>query len=202
MSRMLLIALLLPGLAYSQAMRDPAVGRLLVADRDLPDPNFAETVILLVQYDKNGAMGLVLNHPTEVPLSRALKEVETAKGRKEFVFVGGPVEKRSIVALARVNPTIPDKADPEDGEPVVAGVRLITTRTLLDKWLRKAPGQGEFRVYVGYAGWGPGQLEHELDLGAWHLFNADAGAIFDANPNGIWLKWIKRTENGLAWVRR
>src|SRR5215475_7512801 len=91
--------LLLPGVVTSQSQRatDLAVGKLLVAPRNAPDPNFAESVILLAQLDKTGALGLMINHRTRVPISRVLEEFKAANNRSDPVYLGGPVELEVVM---------------------------------------------------------------------------------------------------------
>src|SRR5215831_3401215 len=87
----------------ASAQDDLAAGKILVADKDLKDPNFDQTVIYLITYDEQGAVGLVLNRETDTPVSRVLKGMREAASRKDFVFSGGPVENESVLALYRTN---------------------------------------------------------------------------------------------------
>src|SRR5271154_2735555 len=91
------------GLAEAQSTRpaDLAAGKLLVASRDLPDPNFAKTVVLLVQYDEDGVVGLILNRRSKVPISRLLDDLPGAKNRRDPVYAGGPVGTTEVLALVR-----------------------------------------------------------------------------------------------------
>ncbi len=176
---------------------DLAAGKFLVASRDLGDPNFAETVILLVSYDeKQGAMGLVVNHRTDVPLSRVFENLKEAKSRDDPAYVGGPVELNSVLGLLK------SSDPPDDAKRVFGDVYLVATKTLLEKTLAAGVGPNAFHVYVGYAGWGPGQLEHEVDLGGWHIMPADSANVFHANPESLWEKMIRRTETQIARAAR
>jgi putative AlgH/UPF0301 family transcriptional regulator len=181
---------LVQGLGLSQ---DLAAGKFLVASRDLGDPNFAETVILLVSYDEQkGAMGLVVNHRTDVALSRVFEGLKSAKGREDPAYVGGPVELNSVVGLLK------STTAPEEAKRVFGDVYLVSTKTSLEKTLAAGVGPDVFHVYVGYAGWGPGQLEHEVDLGGWHIFQADAANVFHPDPESVWKRMIQRTETQIA----
>lgn len=179
--------------AGSARSDDLAAGKFLIASRDLNDPNFAETVILLVSFDeKQGAMGLVVNRRTDVPLSRVFENLKAARGRDDPAYVGGPVELNSVLALVK-------SSDPPDQAKRVFGdVYLVATKTQLEKALAAGTGPEAFRVYVGYAGWGPGQLEHEIDLGGWHVLQADAANVFHADPESLWKRMIQRTETQFA----
>jgi putative AlgH/UPF0301 family transcriptional regulator len=175
----------------SKNARDLRAGTLLVASRDLPDPNFARTVILLVKYDADGVVGLILNRPTDVPLSRAL-EGQTAKSRADPVYLGGPVETSAVFTLLRS----PSKV--EGGEPILGGVYLIVGTTLLERTLSARPDPSDLHVYLGYAGWTKEQLRKETELGAWFIFQADAGSVFDSNPDSLWPRMIRKTEQRFA----
>src|ERR1700722_2234667 len=105
---------------------DLAVGQLLVASRDLGDPNFAKTVILLVHYSEGqGAVGLVLNKRTDVPISRVFRDMKEASGRSDPVYIGGPVEVNSVLALLK------SVTKPEGAERVFGDVYLISKKDQL-----------------------------------------------------------------------
>ena len=173
-------------------IRELAAGKFLVARRDLPDPNFAETVVLLVHYDKSGAMGLVINRPTKVPLSRVLQDLKEAKERADPVYLGGPVEKTGALALLRSRNKL------EEARHVFSDVYLASSRKLLEQSLAARIEASALRVYLGYSGWGAGQLEGEVELGTWHIFRGDAGMVFDPDPESVWHKLIQRTELKVA----
>jgi putative transcriptional regulator len=182
-----------PGFAQTG---DLAVGKFLVASRDLGDPNFARTVILLVHYTEDqGAVGLVVNRATDVPISRVFQDLKEAKGRTDPVYVGGPVELNSVLALLKT------ASKPENAVRVFGDVYLISNKDLLKATLASGTEASVFHAYVGYAGWGPGQLEHEVDLGAWHIMAADAATVFHADPDSVWPRLIGRTETQVARVR-
>jgi putative transcriptional regulator len=165
-----------------------AAGQLLVARRNGFDPNFARTVILLARYGQAGAMGLFMNRPSGIPLSQALPTIKAAKDRTEPVYFGGPVGMTGALALLR------SRAAPAPGTNIFADVHLISTRTLLEKMLAAGTPASNLRVYMGYAGWGAGQLDMEVGLGWWHVMPADAGMVFDAQPETLWTRLIGRFE--------
>ncbi len=172
---------------------DLAAGNFLVSSRDLGDPNFSETVILLLRYDEEeGAMGLVINRRGDLPLSRVFQDLKQAKGRTDLAYVGGPVEPGDVLALLKSSTKL------EDAERVFANVYLISDKDLLEKTLADKAEAGVFHVFLGYAGWGPGQLEHEVDLGAWHILPPDAASVFDSDPESVWPRLIRRTELRIA----
>ena len=176
-------------------VKELAPTRFLVARRDLPDPNFAYTVVLLVDYDEDGAMGLIINRPTRVPLSRLFEELEPARGLKDPVYVGGPVAPVGVLALLRSG------TKPDDAREVFDDVYLISTREPLEKAMGAGADASELRVYIGYSGWAAGQLDSEVRLGSWHIFNGDPGAVFDSDPGSLWERLIQRTELRIARSR-
>ena len=169
-----------------------AAGRVLVASRNLGDPHFAKTVILLVHYDAQGVLGLVLNHRTDVPLSRVLDSLKTAKDRSDPVYLGGPLETASVFALYQ------SPAKPEGAEHIFGGVYLINSKPLFEQTISAQPKADVFHVYLGYAGWTQDQLQQEVELGAWFVFPAEAGTVFNADPDALWPEMIRKTELQVA----
>jgi putative transcriptional regulator len=193
MARFFATLLLLAGLpAFSQS-DDLAIGKLLVASRDLGDSNFAKTVILLVHYSEGqGAVGLVVNKRTDVPISRVFHDLKEASNRKDPVYIGGPVELNSVLALLK------SASKPEGADKIFGDVFLISNKDLLARTLGSHAEATVFHTYIGYAGWGAGQLEHEVDLGAWHVMPADVGTVFHSDPDSVWEGLIHRTEAQIA----
>jgi len=187
------LAASLPIPAPSQPETDLGPGIFLIASRNLGDPNFAETVVLIVRYDENdGAMGLIINRPTDVPLSRVFRDLKEAKGRADPVYSGGPVEQGALLALLKTS------SKPQDAQKVFGDVYLISSRDLLTKTLADKVERSSFHAYLGYAGWGVGQLEHELALGGWLVLPADTASVFHSDPDSVWPRLIKRTELRVA----
>ena len=119
--------------AQSKRPEDLAVGKILVTPHDAPDPLFAESVIVLVQYSGTGALGLMINKRTTVPISRALEGVSSASKHSEPVFVGGPVQLDTVFALARA------AVRPEGAEEVFGNIHFMSTKAALEKALANAP---------------------------------------------------------------
>jgi putative transcriptional regulator len=174
-----------------QRVRDLAAGKFLIAARNLPDPNFGDSVVLLAQYGEEGAMGLIVNIRTDVPVSNVLGDVKGASGRSETVFFGGPVARTGVVALVRSRSAV------AESRRILDDVHLVTSREPLEAILASGAGGDELRVYVGYAGWGAGQLEDETLRGSWHVVSADADLVFDAEPASLWRRQIDRTERSM-----
>jgi putative transcriptional regulator len=183
---------LAPAVAQSTQTEELAPGKFLVASRRLPDPNFSRTVVLLVQYDKKGAMGLIINRRTEVPLSRVFDELKDAKDRTDAIYVGGPVERSAVMALIRSSGAL------ADAKHVFADIYMLASRSLLEKTLAAHTGASAFHAYLGYAGWGPSQLDGEVKLGSWFIFRGDAAMVFDPAPDSVWSRLIGKTELRIA----
>ena len=189
----LLVVLLLAGIpglrpATAQAVPHlkPEPGRLLVANRGMRDPRFAQAVILMVKYQEEGALGLIINQPTEVTLAELLPEVEELRTREDRVYLGGPVAKDGMMFLLR------SESEPADAKHVFADIYVSPSRELFDKMV--VEDGARFRSYIGYAGWAPGQLESELRREDWHVIPGNPDVVFSERPNTVWEKLIKQTE--------
>jgi putative transcriptional regulator len=167
-------------------------GKVLVASRGLGDPQFAKTVILLARYDTKGVLGLVLNHRTDVPLSRVLDSLKAAKDRSDPVYLGGPLETAAVFALLQ------SPAKSEGAERVFDGVYLINSKPLFERTISSQPKPDVFHVYLGYAGWTQEQLRQEVELGAWFVFPGETSTVFNADPDSLWPEMIRKTEMQMA----
>jgi putative transcriptional regulator len=183
-------AALLP--VQSRDVDNLGAGKLLVASRELGDPNFAKTVVLLLRYDEDGVLGLILNRRTHIPLSQALEGLQAAKDRSDPIYLGGPVETSTVVALLR------SPAKLEGAERIFSAVYWISSKTLFEQTISARPDPGVLRVYVGYAGWNREQLRREVKLGSWFIFPADAQTVFNTDPDSMWPQMIRKTELTLA----
>jgi putative transcriptional regulator len=184
-----------PVLSVPVQFKDPkdlGVGKLLVATRGTEDPNFAETVVLLVQYDDKGVVGLILNRRTNVPLSRVI-DLKAAKNRTDPVYLGGPVETSAVFALFQ------SSGKTKKARNIFDRVYLISNKDFFEKKLSARPDPSVFHVYLGYAGWTQDQLRAEVQAGGWFIFPANAAAVFTPDPNSLWLQMIQMTE--LKWAK-
>ena len=156
-------------------------GSILIATRDMKDPHFAETVILMMGYGHRGAVGLIINRPHEVDGAKALPEV---KGGPNILYYGGPVEMNRLWILIRAD------TPPPGTRHVFADIYETSNVDLLQRLIDdKKPGQ-TFHVYTGYSGWAPMQLDTELKSGGWRVLDADAEAVFTRPSKGVWLELI------------
>ncbi|MDX8411425.1 MAG: YqgE/AlgH family protein [Mariprofundaceae bacterium] len=172
------------------------VGMLLVASEGMSDPRFAETVILIVQHDSEGTIGLVINKPSDIPLTHALPMLKRLPEGAEFVYVGGPVQFRSMMSLL-----IHSERAPQGVVRVFDNVYATTGYNNVGRVVSMAREQDEVRAFGGYAGWAPGQLDTEIARGGWRLFEADAKAVFARNPARIWRDYMEESGGGWDWVR-
>ncbi|MHB8707678.1 MAG: YqgE/AlgH family protein [Desulfuromonadales bacterium] len=155
-------------------------GRLLVARPDLPDPRFRETVILLVQHGPAGTAGLILNRPSRLPLVEVLPELPTAPGSGAMLSYGGPVAPSAMMVLLQVH-----EAPPEPSQKVLDNVyRPGPDRCAA--WLGETRPVANFRVFAGYGGWAPGQLEGELSRNDWRVLSADERLLFAVDAADLW----------------
>lgn len=161
-------------------------GCLLVALPSLLDPNFRQTVVIVCETGDEGAMGLVVNRPTELQLSEALPEEDLLEGTDAPIFSGGPVQPDRILLLRRGGGSM------EDFRPVHAQLSIGGTMDALKEAATSFGIMGEFRPYRGYAGWGPGQLEDEIEQLAWAVLPPDDDLVFCRNPEQVWPVMMKR----------
>lgn len=157
-------------------------GQLLVAGPGLADPNFWRTVVLVGEHSDEGALGVVLNRSSDTPVEEAVPELAMLAQGMGAVHVGGPVQPSAVVVLA-------DFAEPGDAPAlVVDSVGFLPSEVEPDSLgeLRRA------RVYVGYAGWGPGQLDEELEEGSWIVEPAVPDDVFTEDPEGLWSAVLRR----------
>ena len=177
--------------ATYQPERQLSIGDILVASEKLGDPNFAQSVVLLVQYDEDkGTVGLVINRRTEIPLSRIFPKTKHAPS--DPVYMGGPVSVTAVQALLR----LPQKSD--QATPVVADVYVTGAKELIEKSVSSRVDPSKFRLYLGYAGWAPGQLEAEIDLGAWSVLHSNPDTVFDENPDSLWSRLTRESHMQIA----
>lgn len=181
-------------------------GRLLVATPALADPNFDRAVVLLLDHDEEGSLGVVLNRPTPVDVAEILEGWGELAGAPGVVFQGGPVSLDSALGVA----VIPGEEGPASGVRSRGGrggpigwrrvhgaiglVDLDTPPELL------APALGSLRIFAGYAGWGPGQLEDELVEGAWYVVESEPGDVSSPDPERLWRAVLRRQRSELAMV--
>ena len=169
------VAWLLPAVAMGGEV--PAQGKLLVATELVEGELFAETVILLLFYDDTGAFGLVVNRPTDITPDELLDEGEVIAGYHGTLFWGGPVQMDSLRALLHTD-------DPPAGaEKIVGSVYLVAYE---DAAAAHPANPAALRLFIGYAGWAPGQLDYEVARGSWRIVPATDEFVFSEEPRELW----------------
>jgi putative transcriptional regulator len=175
-------------------MADSLTGHLLVATPALEDPNFDRTVVLLLEHDPDqGAMGLVLNRPSGLPLEEELGPWGQLATPPDEVFLGGPVQPEVAIALGWL---LPDSTVPDGVQPVLDRVGVVDLR----RAPTELPGLVAVRIYAGYAGWSPGQLEVEIAQGAWFTLAADPWDAATADPDNLWRDVFRRQSDRLRML--
>ena len=166
-------------------------GQLLIASPALLDPNFARTVVLVVEHNDEGAMGVVLNRPTTASVAEAVPALEDLVDDDEPIFAGGPVEPAAVVVLAEFD-------DTEAAAALVFGdlgfLRADADPSVLESAARR------FRVFAGYAGWGAGQLEAELALPSWFVETPELEDVFSDDPEHLWNAVLRRKGGQFALI--
>lgn len=184
--------------AAPQSMRpeDLAQGKIIITPRDSPDPHFSNSVIVLAHYDQTGALGLMLHYKSDLTIQKALKGIAGADKRTDPVFVGGPVELPVVFGLLRA------KSAPAGVSHVINDLYLITSKQSVAAAFTEERRASDLRVFIGYSGWGPGQLEREVRRSGWYIFDYDESIIFDDHPDTLWNRLIEKTERRLAIFQR
>ena len=174
-------------------MSQPVAGMLLVATPALVDPNFADSVVLLLDVDENGALGVVLNRPSGVPVDAVLDGWAPVVAEPEVLFQGGPVGADGALAVALLR-------DPED---VPVGFRSVNGRlglVDLDAPVELLEGSlAGLRIFAGYAGWGAAQLDGEIEEGSWYVVPGETGDAFRTDTSDLWREVLRRQPGEMAW---
>ncbi|OGT71714.1 MAG: hypothetical protein A2W76_04125 [Gammaproteobacteria bacterium RIFCSPLOWO2_12_47_11] len=170
-----------------------AEGVLLIAGKKLNDPNFEKTVILITEFDSKGTAGLVINRRTKIPVAEALPELQKMIPILDHLYIGGPV------AVNNINLLIKSETSLATAKQVTNGIYLINTLAQFNQLVLDDIKPENFRLFSGFAGWAPGQLESELIRGDWYLWHASTETVFNPVPENIWheliqivsAKWVK-----------
>ena len=171
-----------------------AAGRLLVATPMLVDPNFDHTVVLLLDMDDTGALGVVLNRPSDVPVHTILPQWRNRIPSPDVLFSGGPVATDSALAVGYVRD---ETEEPVGFRHVHGGLGVVDLDTPTELLTDVVAGM---RVFAGYAGWGPEQLQAEVVEGSWFVFDSDPRDVFSDTPEGLWSTVLRRQPGELAWL--
>jgi putative transcriptional regulator len=165
----------------------------LIAGPSLLDPNFWRTVVLIVEHNEEGALGLVLNRPSETSVGEAVPELASVVEGDEQLFIGGPVQPSSVIVLAQFE-------DPGDAALLAFDdVGVLGTGPSPEEL---TTGVRAGRAFLGHAGWGPGQLDGELERGDWIVEPARFGDAFSIDARGLWSEVLTRKGGSYALVAR
>jgi len=159
----------------------PTRGSLLIARENLSDPRFSETVVLILQHDTGGSLGIMLNRPTWVTPTTAFPELDFLDDYEGHIYIGGPLQRSNILILAK------EVGNLEAGallvmEDIYASSELNFLRLVTNS----AKNESNLRLYTGHAEWGPEQLDQEIERGDWHVTPAKPELIFTPEPLELW----------------
>jgi len=172
---------------------DSARGQLLIAGPSLLDPNFWRTVVLVVEHTDEGALGLVLNRPSETTVGDAVPALEALVDREGQLFIGGPVQPSSVIVLGEFE-------DPTDAALLAFDdVGVLGAGSSPEE---STVGLRSGRAFVGHAGWGPSQLDDEIERGDWILEPARLQDAFADEPQELWSSVLTRKGGNYALIAR
>ncbi len=172
-----------------------APGSLLLATPELLDPNFSEAVVLLLDVNAEGALGVVINRPTVVPVADVLGDWTEIVAEPEVLFQGGPVETDGALAVALLAPEVAVALNGTGFRQVIGGLGLLDLETPVAQVAEAVQG---LRIFAGYAGWGEGQLEAEIAQGHWYVASAVASDVFVLDVSDLWREVLRRQPGELA----
>jgi putative transcriptional regulator len=174
------------------------VGDLLVAAPALVDPNFARSVVLVLDIDEDGALGVILNRPSTVPVGEILPAWGTLAQPPDVLFQGGPVATDSALGVgASTTYGLDPNQEPLGFRRLYDDVGIVDLDTPTEI---AGPMLTRLRVFAGYAGWGEQQLRDEIASGSWYVVPSTSGDLFGADPEGLWMRVLRRQPGELAWV--
>jgi putative transcriptional regulator len=165
-------------------------GRLLLATPELADPNFFRAVVFMLEHSDEGALGVVLNRPSDVRVESVLPAWSALCSAPSSLYVGGPVQPESAIALGATTD--------DSNEGVLALFDGLATVDLEQDPGTIAPGVRELRLFLGYAGWEAGQLDAELRLGGWVVVDAEPDDVFTRDPSDLWRAALRRQPGRLS----
>lgn len=168
-------------------------GSLLVATPQIEDGVFHRSVVLLLHHDAEGAQGVVLNRPMEARVDAVLPDWQEHATPPSVLFEGGPVGLDSALGLV----TVPGDVEPMGVKRLFRGLGLVDLDTPPSLVVPEVAG---LRIFAGYAGWSPGQLEQEIRLGSWYVVESEGRDAFDDDPGALWVRVLRRQRDHLAFV--
>jgi putative transcriptional regulator len=173
----------------------PAPGSLLIASATLVDPNFARCVLLVLDCDSNGSLGVILNRPAEVPVGEVLSPWQDVASEPPVLFRGGPVELNAALAVGSLRGGSVDV--PSGWRPLAGSLGIVDLDSSPDEFIGRLAA---LRVYAGYTGWGAEQLEAEIAEGSWHVVPALETDTFSSSPDRLWRDVLRRQPSPLSML--
>jgi putative transcriptional regulator len=194
MSRWVAVAVAFAGFASllgHAAGQSLDTGAVLVATQKLGDPNFAESVVLIIQHDDDdGTVGVILNRRTKISITKLFPDIKNASS--DPVFMGGPVALTAAQALLKL------PAGKEQARHISGDIYATGSKDVVEAAVRSRIKPSEFRLYLGYAGWAPGQLEAEVRMGAWSVLSPRPALVFDPDPDSLWDRLTRESHMQIA----
>jgi putative transcriptional regulator len=172
--------------------RNPGAGDLLVASVLLADGVFNSSVVLLLDFDADGALGVIVNEISQLPLQAVLPDWAEAVSEPKVLFHGGPVSPNGAICLASVKTS---GEEPPGWRPLFDSVGLLHLDTPIEI---VAGAYRDLRIFAGYSGWAPGQLQAEIAEGMWHVVEADYADVFGDHPLDLWRRVLRRQRTPVA----
>ena len=179
----------------------PQRGRLLVASPTLEDPNFFRSVVFLLAADEDGALGVVLNRPSTTPVAEIVPHWKLHVSSPPLMFHGGPVQPNAAICVARRVGGLdgPGKLDVDGYSPLLNALGTVDLHKEPDEIDVRLEG---LRVFSGYSGWGPGQLDEEIEAGAWLVVESEPEDVLSSDPGGLWTRVLRRQGGWAAVLAR
>jgi len=173
-------------------------GNFLLAETDLGDPNFSQTLILLIDHDPQGAFGLVVNRRSEITLGEGADLYKDSPFSKVPLYLGGPVSREYMFCL---HSGLPEKQGSPHCRKLLEDLYFEPVFTQVENWILNHPLERppRLRLFAGYSGWGPGQLEEEMSENSWALLPAQSDLVFHSNPEQGWKEALER-KGGIYWL--
>ena len=176
---------------------ESTTGRLLIATPAIGDGNFEQSVIYMLHHDTDGALGVIINRPTELDIAELLPRWGDLAADPAVIYHGGPVEQNGFIGVGQ-RVVGYDEANPPEGTVPVEATNLVTVDLDGDPAITAAH-IGGLRLFRGYAGWGAHQLDTELAAGAWFTVDSDVTDMFSESPDGLYERVLKRQRGELRW---
>ncbi len=177
----------------SQSLRS----HFLISATHLRDTNFYKSVILLIEHNKDGAMGVIINRPLNLKVHSALEKHFDIPESKQCIYSGGPVEPAALLVMHNEDSLADDVTN------ILSGANVGTHESIFDRIadsIRNPEDPFRFRLYAGYSGWSKGQLEGEIERGDWYRLPGDASYVFCDDPYEVWEELLRKVHEDIGVI--